>query len=64
MSTIDSGIDNGPTNFTATDFEKSMRGVSLDSWNGSREGGSEALDVYSDLKTIYINADSRRAIRG
>lgn len=28
-----------------------------DSGNGSREPGTEALDVYSNLKDIYINAD-------
>ena len=28
-----------------------------DSGNGLREAGTEALDVYSDLKTIYINFD-------
>ncbi|MBI4600460.1 MAG: aldehyde dehydrogenase family protein [Planctomycetes bacterium] len=28
-----------------------------DSGNGTREAGAEALDVYSDLKTIYINSD-------
>jgi aldehyde dehydrogenase (NAD+) len=27
------------------------------SGNGFREAGSEALDVYSDWKTIYINHD-------
>jgi acyl-CoA reductase-like NAD-dependent aldehyde dehydrogenase len=27
------------------------------SGNGAREAGTEALDVYSDLKTIYINSD-------
>jgi alpha-ketoglutaric semialdehyde dehydrogenase len=28
-----------------------------DSGNGAREAGAEAIDVYSDLKTIYINSD-------
>ena len=28
------------------------------SGNGSREPGTEALDVYSELKDIYINIDS------
>jgi aldehyde dehydrogenase (NAD+) len=28
-----------------------------DSGNGWREAGTEALDVYSDLKTIYVNHD-------
>jgi aldehyde dehydrogenase (NAD+) len=32
-----------------------------DSGNGAREAGTEALDVYSDLKTIYINSDARKA---
>jgi aldehyde dehydrogenase (NAD+) len=31
------------------------------SGNGWREAGTEALDVYSDLKTIYINHDPSRA---
>jgi aldehyde dehydrogenase (NAD+) len=26
-----------------------------DSGNGWREAGTQALDVYSDLKTVYIN---------
>jgi aldehyde dehydrogenase (NAD+) len=30
------------------------------SGNGTREPGTEALDVYSDLKDIYINIDQRR----
>ena len=29
------------------------------SGNGWREAGTQALDVYSDLKTIYINHDPR-----
>ncbi|MEJ7787420.1 MAG: aldehyde dehydrogenase family protein [Solirubrobacteraceae bacterium] len=32
-----------------------------DSGNGLREPGPEALDVYSDLKTIYMNHDPARA---
>ena len=28
-----------------------------DSGNGWREAGTEALDVYSDLKTVYVNHD-------
>jgi aldehyde dehydrogenase (NAD+) len=28
-----------------------------DSGNGTREAGTEAIDVYSELKTIYINSD-------
>jgi alpha-ketoglutaric semialdehyde dehydrogenase len=31
-----------------------------DSGNGTREAGAEALDVYSDLKTLYINSDPAR----
>jgi len=27
------------------------------SGNGSREPGTEALDIYSDLKDIYLNID-------
>ncbi|HEY2943301.1 MAG TPA: aldehyde dehydrogenase family protein, partial [Vicinamibacteria bacterium] len=27
------------------------------SGNGLREAGTEALDVYSDWKTVYINRD-------
>jgi aldehyde dehydrogenase (NAD+) len=30
------------------------------SGNGSREPGTEALDVYSELKDIYINTDVRK----
>jgi aldehyde dehydrogenase (NAD+) len=30
------------------------------SGNGFREAGAEALDVYSDLKTIYVNVDPSR----
>jgi acyl-CoA reductase-like NAD-dependent aldehyde dehydrogenase len=30
------------------------------SGNGWREAGTQALDVYSDLKTIYINHDPRQ----
>ena len=33
-----------------------------DSGNGWREAGTEALDVYSDLKTVYINHDPRRGV--
>ncbi|MEJ7788131.1 MAG: aldehyde dehydrogenase family protein [Solirubrobacteraceae bacterium] len=32
-----------------------------DSGNGWREPGPEALDVYSDLKTVYMNHDPARA---
>jgi aldehyde dehydrogenase (NAD+) len=31
-----------------------------DSGNGSREPGTEALDVYSELKDIYLNVASGR----
>ena len=31
-----------------------------DSGNGWREAGTEALDVYSDLKTVYVNHDPVR----
>lgn len=31
------------------------------SGNGTREAGSEALDVYSELQTVYINSDFDRA---
>jgi aldehyde dehydrogenase (NAD+) len=31
------------------------------SGNGLREPGTEALDVYSDWKTIYLNVDAARA---
>jgi aldehyde dehydrogenase (NAD+) len=30
------------------------------SGNGWREAGTQALDVYSDLKTVYINHNSNR----
>jgi hypothetical protein len=29
--------------------------VSVSRANGWREAGTQAIDVYSDLKTIYIN---------
>ena len=32
-----------------------------DSGNGAREAGTEALDVYSELKTLYINSDENAA---
>ncbi|HMS62066.1 MAG TPA: aldehyde dehydrogenase family protein, partial [Solirubrobacteraceae bacterium] len=32
-----------------------------DSGNGWREAGTEAPDVYSDLKTVYVNHDPGRA---
>lgn len=31
------------------------------SGNGTREAGTEALDVYSELKTLYINSDREAA---
>ncbi len=31
-----------------------------DSGNGTREPGSEALDIYSDIKCIYFNIDPRQ----
>ena len=31
------------------------------SGNGSREPGTEALDIYSNLKDVYINLDPARA---
>lgn len=34
------------------------------SGNGTREAGAEALDVYSELKTIYINSDPAVAQKG
>jgi aldehyde dehydrogenase (NAD+) len=30
------------------------------SGNGTREPGTEALDVYSSLKDVYLNLDDRR----
>jgi len=30
-------------------------GGTKDSGNGSREPGTEALDIYSELKDIYLN---------
>ena len=35
-------------------------GGQRDSGTGWREAGTEALDVYSDLKTVYVNHDPRR----
>jgi alpha-ketoglutaric semialdehyde dehydrogenase len=34
------------------------------SGTGWREAGTEALDVYSDLKTVYVNHDPGRDYRG
>ncbi len=34
------------------------------SGNGTREAGAEALDVYSELKTVYVNTDPARAASG
>ena len=34
------------------------------SGNGWREAGTQALDVYSDLKTIYINHNPSRSDAG
>lgn len=34
-------------------------GVGL-SGNGTREPGTEALDIYSNLKTVYLNADGSK----
>ena len=31
-----------------------------DSGNGSREPGTEALDVYTELKDIYFNVDQNK----
>jgi aldehyde dehydrogenase (NAD+) len=31
-----------------------------DSGTGWREAGTEAIDVYSDLKTVYVNHDPSR----
>ena len=31
------------------------------SGNGSREPGTEALDVYSELKDVYVNVRPERA---
>jgi alpha-ketoglutaric semialdehyde dehydrogenase len=36
-------------------------GGQRDSGTGWREAGTEALDVYSDLKTVYVNHDPARA---
>jgi acyl-CoA reductase-like NAD-dependent aldehyde dehydrogenase len=30
------------------------------SGNGTREPGTEALDVYSSLKSVYLNVDPTR----
>ena len=35
-------------------------GGERDSGTGWREAGTEALDVYSDLKTVYVNHDPQR----
>jgi alpha-ketoglutaric semialdehyde dehydrogenase len=35
-------------------------GGQRDSGSGWREAGTEAIDVYSDLKTVYVNHDPKR----
>jgi aldehyde dehydrogenase (NAD+) len=34
------------------------------SGNGTREPGTEALDVYSELKDVYVNVRPDQAVRG
>jgi acyl-CoA reductase-like NAD-dependent aldehyde dehydrogenase len=49
-------VVNGPT--YGSEPHMPFGGLRL-SGNGTREAGTEALDVYSDLKTIYINSDPK-----
>lgn len=56
LSRIRSGVAvvNGPTYGSEPHMPfGGLRG----SGNGTREAGTEALDVYSELKTVYINSD-------
>jgi len=59
LSRIQAGVAvvNGPTHGSEPHLPF---GGLRDSGNGTREAGTEALDVYSDLKTIYINSDPAR----
>jgi len=59
LQRIQSGVAavNGPT--YGSEPHMPFGGV-RDSGTGWREAGTEALDVYSDLKTIYVNHDPER----
>jgi aldehyde dehydrogenase (NAD+) len=47
-------VVNGPTHGSEPHMPfGGLRG----SGNGTREAGTEALDVYSDWKTVYVNFD-------
>ena len=48
-------VVNGPT--YGSELHMPFGGL-RNSGNGAREAGTEAIDVYSDLKTIYINSDA------
>lgn len=56
LARIQSGVAsvNGPTHGSEPHMPF---GGERDSGTGWREAGTEALDVYSDLKTIYVNHD-------
>jgi acyl-CoA reductase-like NAD-dependent aldehyde dehydrogenase len=59
LARISSGVAsvNGPT--YGSEPHMPFGGV-RDSGTGWREAGAEAIDVYSDLKTIYVNHDPAR----
>ena len=59
VARIRSGVAsvNGPT--YGSEPHMPFGGVG-DSGTGWREAGTEALDVYSDLKTVYVNHDPGR----
>jgi len=44
-------------NAARTGASRTCRSRLRQSGNGWREAGTQALDVYSDLKTVYINHD-------
>ena len=59
LARIQSGVAsvNGPT--YGSEPHMPFGGL-RDSGTGWREAGTEAIDVYSDLKTVYVNHDSER----
>ncbi|MGI8632653.1 MAG: aldehyde dehydrogenase family protein [Solirubrobacterales bacterium] len=59
IARMSSGVTsvNGPTYGSEPHMPFGGEGVSGNGW---REAGTEALDVYSDLKTVYVNHDPAR----
>ena len=59
LARISSGVAsvNGPTYGSEPHMPFGGEGQSGNGW---REAGTEALDVYSDWKTVYVNHDESR----